>query len=436
VSATSAPSSVVVIGAGYVGLVTAVGLASLGHDVALVETRADRRDNLLSGRVPLFEAGLQSAFDDARADGRLHVRESVPPTAGAGFYLVCVGTPIDETGESDLSQVRAALEELSSRVTERDVIVIRSTLPVGTTHRLVDGSGLPREQVVTNPEFLRQGTALHDFLHPDRVVIGRFEETSARTLDRTKELLGSLGAPVLVTDINGAELVKNGANTFLALKLSFTSEIAALCEAYGADVTAVLDGITRDPRIGQTYMKPSFGFGGSCLPKELQTLTRAGNAVGLPMHVTSAASQANVAQQDRFIERIVRLLGGTSGRRVALLGLAFKAGTDDVRDSPALRVASVLLVRGVEVVAHDPQAGANAQRALPDLRIVDGAEAAIDGADAAVIATEWPEYRALDWESLKSRMSTALVVDGRRLLDPQEMRRLGYRYAAVGTPDE
>ena len=236
----------------------------------------------------------------------------------------------------------------------------------------------------------------------------------------------------LVVDVEAAEIIKNGANAFLALKLSFTNEIASLCEEAGADVDEVLAGISADPRIGRTYMHPSFGFGGSCLPKELITLAVAGRAFGLPMHVTTAASVANLAAQDRFAERVDRAVGGAKGRTIALLGLAFKAGTDDIRDSPAIRLAERLIAEGATVRGYDPAAGPNAAAHVPALHVVDDPALAVDGADAIVIATEWPEFRDLPWAAWADRPDRPLVIDGRRLLDADALRAAGYSVVQLG----
>jgi UDPglucose 6-dehydrogenase len=288
----------------------------------------------------------------------------------------------------------------------------------------------------TNPEFLRQGTALADVAAPTRIVIGRFPDADADALRCVVGLYDRLVVPVLVVDVEAAELIKNGANAFLALKLSFTNEMAALAEEYGTDIDEVLQGMGLDPRIGFDYMRPSYGFGGSCLPKELQALAVAGQDRALPMHVTIAAAAANGAQQARFADRIARIMGGVAGRSVGVLGLAFKAGTDDVRESPALALVARLLADGADVRAYDPEAAANAALQLPGLTTLATPEEAVRGADAVVIATEWPAFRDLDWAGLRPTMRAPLVVDGRRLLDGESMRSLGYRYVAVGTASE
>jgi UDPglucose 6-dehydrogenase len=422
---------VLVVGAGYVGLVTAVGLAELGQRVELVETSAARLSALRHGRSPIHEPRLSEALSRALDGGRLTVGD-VP---GREFRaaLVCVGTPIGPDGQSDLRQLRTALTGLSASLQAGGPLVIRSTLPPGATSLVPEWSGVATSRVFTNPEFLRQGTALADFLAPTRIVVGRFHDADPSALAVVTGLFDGIEAPRLVVDVAAAELIKNGANAFLALKLSFTNEIASLCEEYGADVDEVLAGISLDPRIGSQYMRPSFGFGGSCLPKELQALAAAGAARGLSMDVTIAASTANAAQQARFAERIEATLGGATDRTIALLGLAFKADTDDVRDSPGLHLAARLIRDGADVCAYDPQAGPNATRELPDLALSSSAEEALRGADAVVIATEWPEFKTLDWAALRGQMRQAIVFDGRRLLDGPQLVGLGFRYEAVGS---
>ena len=419
-----------VIGAGYVGLATAIGLASRGHEIELVEVRDDRLQSLRDGILPIHEPGMDEAFADAAIRSRIHPTAH-PENEHPDMLLVCVGTPVLESGRSDLSQLKSALEAARPMLAGGTPLVLRSTLPPGSVDQIARWAEATLPLIFTNPEFLRQGTALEDFLDPTRVIIGTFAEPDPRALDMVSRVLRVEGAPFRVVTATEAEVIKNAANAFLSLKLSFTNEISVLCEELGADALTVLDGIGLDPRIGTRYMQPSYGFGGSCLPKELRALANIGRDLGLEMHVTCAASDANEAHQRRFARRVAGLLpkGCT---RVALLGLAFKAGTDDVRYSPALRVAELLLDRGLDVVGYDPHAAANAARELPALRIVDSAEAALAGAGVAVIATEWPEFRSLDWAGAGSHMASRIVIDGRRLLDAQKMRALGYRFEAVG----
>ena len=431
---TTARRSIAVIGAGYVGLVSAVGLAAKGHAIELVETDPVRLAALREGRVPFTERGVQEALSAALASGALTVLDHVSRTT-AEIVLICVGTPIDDSGHADVGAVEAVLAEIG-RLVRRPIVVVRSTMPVGTSRRLLrDGHVVDLERFFTVPEFLRQGSALADFANPTRVIIGRAAMADPAAEAVLVEVFGAFGGPLRLVTLEEAELIKNGANAFLALKISFANEMAGLAEQAGADVGPVLEGVGLDPRIGSSYMQPSFGFGGSCLPKELAALAVAGTDLGLPMHVTQAASAANASSQSRFVQRIEGALGGVSGRTIGLLGLAFKAGTDDVRDSPALGVAARLLDRGAVVQAYDPEAGANALRDVPGLDLRPSAEAALDGADVAVIATEWPEFAALDWAAILPSMRSPLVIDGRRLLDARAMKRLGFRYLAIGTPD-
>jgi UDPglucose 6-dehydrogenase len=427
---------IVVVGAGYVGLTTAIGYASLGSKVELVENNPDRLKKLQDGEVPIFEPHLQQAFGRAIADGLIRVQGAIT-MAAPEIVMLCVGTPVDVDGRVDLTQVHAALEDLRSLPITDAALVIRSTLPVGLIDEIIGWSGHRRSHTFTNPEFLRQGHAFDDFLRPSRIIVGRFEEADRKVLTMVTETVSVSDAPVMVVSVHEADLIKNGSNAFLALKLSFANELSVFCEEVGgADIERVLEGIGRDPRIGSEYLRPSYGFGGSCLPKELKTLAFSGSMLGLPMHVTSAASEANTSHQARFVRRVERSLAGQQRPQVALLGLAFKAGTDDVRFSPALELARQFLEKKISVLGHDPRAAANAVRALPGLRVVDSVEEALRGADATVIATEWPEYAAIDWGAVRQSMRHTLVFDGRRLLDPDAMVGLGYHYETIGIRHE
>lgn len=429
----AAGRSIAVIGAGYVGLVSAVGLAGMGHRIELVETDRERLAALRDGRVPFTEKGVQEALNAALASGALTVLDHASKST-AGIVLICVGTPIDDHGHADVRAVEAVLADVSG-LAPRPIVVVRSTMPVGTSQRLLrDGHVADEPRFFTVPEFLRQGSALADFAKPTRVVIGRSAAADRDAEAILVEVFGAFGGPLRLVSLEEAELIKNGANAFLALKISFANEMAGLAERSGADVGPVLEGIGLDPRIGSTYLHPSFGFGGSCLPKELQTIATSGLERGLEMHVTSAAHQANLAHQELFAERIDGIVGGVAGRSVGLLGLAFKAGTDDIRSSPAVRLAEWLLAHGAAVHAYDPAAARHASRLLPELIVHGTAIEALIGAEVAVVATEWPEFKELDWAGAREVMAVPLVIDGRRLLDPEEMRGLGFRYERVGSP--
>jgi UDPglucose 6-dehydrogenase len=310
---------------------------------------------------------------------------------------------------------------------------MRSTLPLGESANLagwLERASL--DGVVTNPEFLRQGTAVADFVQPTRIVFGTVtgEETMGSVAARA--IYEGVDAPVIVTGYSAAELIKNAANAYLAMKLSFVNEIADLCEVYGADVEAVVEGIGLDPRIGSSYMRPGIGFGGSCLPKELANMLALGRRRGLPMHTFDAASRSNDERSKRIANRVEGVLGPLNGRRVAMLGLAFKANTDDTRNSPAIALARELIARGALIAAHDPKVPDPVTRAISGLTRVDAAVAAIEGAELVVIATEWPEYQALDWAGLSSRAARPVVFDGRNVLDRSTLEQAGWQVIRVG----
>jgi UDPglucose 6-dehydrogenase len=427
----AAAPRVVVVGAGYVGVATAVGLAERDRTVVLVESDPARLEAIADGRIPFHEPGLASAYHAMYQAGRIVASGAMP--VEIGLVIVCVGTPITESGYTDVSFVARALEQASLAVGSGGACVIRSTLPVGSAQRLASRSGVAAERLFVAPEFLRQGSALEDVRRPTRVILGtfgKFVDSSALAL--VANALKVPGVPFLIMRAEEASLVKNASNAFLALRLTFANEVAGLAEDLGVDVGPVLEGIGHDPRIGHAYMRPSYGFGGSCLPKEVRTLSSAGLDRGLPMHLAGAISDANADHQRRFARRVAAAVGGLAGKRIALLGLAFKADTDDVRSSPAVRLAGRLLDEGADLRAHDPAAGENAQRVLPDLIVVPSVEEALQDAEAAVIATEWPLYRDLDWAALRPRMRRPLIVDGRRIVNPAVLRALGYVVERVG----
>jgi UDPglucose 6-dehydrogenase len=421
-----------VVGAGYVGIATAVGLAEQGLDVVLVEQDSARLTALLDGRIPFHEPGLPEAYANQYAAARIVAAAEIP-SSGLDLIVICVGTPIDDTGSADVTFVARAMDQAVPAIMAGAACVIRSTLPVGSAGRLAQRPGVVLERLFVAPEFLRQGSALEDIRRPTRVVIGTFgENTDSEALALVTRALSHPGAPLLNMRAEEASLVKNASNVFLALRLTFANEVAGLAEDIGVDVGPVLDGIGHDPRIGHAYMRPSYGFGGSCLPKEVRTLSTAGLDRGLPMHLAGAISEANADSQRRFARHIAEAVGGLAGKRIAFLGLAFKADTDDVRSSPAVRLAARLLDGGADLRAHDPAAGDNARRVLPDLVVVPTVAEALQGADAAVIATEWPMYRDLDWAALRDTMRRPLIIDGRRLLPEAEVRDLGYVVQRVG----
>ena len=421
---------IAVIGAGYVGLVTGVSLARIGgHRVTLVEKAPARLEELRNGRMPIQEPGLSEAF--GQVSQRIMVTDSLDPADPPDFIFVAVGTPITESGDADLTELRSATASLREWGTAH--VSVRSTLPPGVSARLPTLLGRQSgERLSTSPEFLRQGSAMADYAAPTRIVIGRYRDTSADHLGVLQEILAPIDAPRLEVSVAAAELIKNVANGFLALKLSFVNEVAALAEEFGVEVDEVLNGIALDPRIGSTYMHPGLGFGGSCLPKELQMLASAGRRVGIPMHMARAVAQVNIEQQDRFIRRILRELP-TGGARVGLLGLSFKADTDDLRGSPALYVARRLLDSEHLVTAFDPAVTRESgERAAPGIRVTDTAEEVFNRAEAIVVGTEWPEFARIDLAAVRPRTARAIIFDGRNIIDPQRAIEAGFSYRGIG----
>lgn len=421
-----------VMGAGYVGLVTGVSLARAGNHVTFVERSAERRAALQDGRVPILERGLQEAFDEARA--RIDIVDELERVELPDLLFVAVGTPIADDGTPDESQLSAAFESLS-RYPTLDVSV-RSTLSPGTSVRLPRLLGRPDGRgMSTNPEFLRQGSAMEDFARPTRIVVGRFPETDQDHLRKLESLYAGVAAPRLIVDVSAAELIKNVANAFLALKLSFVNEVASLSEEYGVDVGDVLAGIGLDPRIGTTYMRPGLGFGGSCLPKELDVLSDAGRRQGLPMHIARAAALVNGEQQDRFARRLLTEVGPDPAR-IGVLGLSFKPNTDDLRGSPAVAVVRRLLTAGHSIVVYDPAVPPErAAAAVSGIRSARRAEDVFEGADAVAVTTDWPEFGRLDLASLAPLMRRPVLYDGRNLFDPVSVIGAGLSYRGIGRVD-
>jgi UDPglucose 6-dehydrogenase len=419
-----------------VGLVTAACLSHLGHRVAAIETDPSRLAPLQQGEVPFSEPGLGELVERELASGRLSVSGD-PATALAGkdAVLVCVGTPLAEDGTADLSQVRSACASIRQHAPTA-VVVVRSTLPPGVAGSLARWLGRPdRRSVVLNPEFLRQATAVADFLSPSRVVIGTHDGRPNAASRLVEHLYQGTSAPVLVTDHTSAELIKNAANAYLATRLAFINEVADLCEAYGADIDAVRDGLGLDPRIGSGYLRPGIGFGGSCLPKELANVARLGREAGIGLPMLEGAQSDNIRRPHRAVDRVERLIGGLAGRQVAVLGLAFKPHTDDVRDSPSLALVRELVSRGARVRAHDPTVRRTATDGIEGVSRADSEAAALRGADLVIVATDWPCYRVLDWHAMSRVVRRPVVFDTRGALDPAGMTAAGWTLVRVGARD-
>ncbi len=427
-----------VFGAGYVGLVTAACFAELGRAVALHDVDAARLAMLRAGGLPIHEPGLLELVERGARAGRLRfVDEPAEAVAGMGAVFVAVGTPATADGHADLSAVRAAARTIARELDGPTVIVNKSTVPVETGDLV---AAIVREHrtarhdavVVSNPEFLREGSAVADFFAPDRIVIG-CEDPQAEALLRA--LYAPLNAPLVVTDVRTAEMIKYTANAFLATKVSFANEIAAICERVGADVKTVVAGAGADKRIGTAFLGAGLGFGGSCLPKDVAALRRIAEDAAVEPTLLDAVLAVNARQIERLRARLAYLLDGLAGKRIGVLGLAFKAQTDDVRESPAVALVEALLAAGAQVTAHDPVAMRNARARLGD-RVAyapaDDHHAVALGADALVLATEWNAYRDLDLARLRATMRRRIVVDARNFYEPERFARAGFHYAGVG----
>ncbi len=423
---------VAVFGAGYVGLVTGACLADLGHNVAVRDVVVEKIDVLRRGQLPIHEEGLAELLERNR--DRLSFTTDVDEAVeGADVVYIAVGTPPTYSGDADLSAVWTVVDELP-RVDRRIVVAMKSTVPVGTgstvRHRL-DDRGLANVGYVSNPEFTAEGTAIRDFMRPDRIVIGAFDEADGDLVERLHD---GIEAPVVRCDVPSAEMVKLAANAALVTRISFINEIANVCEATGADVLTVARGIGLDRRIGPAFLRAGIGYGGSCFPKDSLALKQLAANSGYSFQLLNAVIEVNELQKRRVIGKLERRLGPLRDKRIALLGLAFKPGTDDMRDAPSLVLAGRLLSEGAEVRAWDPVADGAVH--LHGVEIAESALDALDGADAAVVVTEWPELRDLDWAEAAARMRTRLIVDGRNLLDPDQLRALGFAYEGIGRPIE
>jgi UDPglucose 6-dehydrogenase len=437
-----------VIGCGYLGAVHAASMAKLGHDVIGVDVDAVKIAELDAGRAPFYEPGLPELLDEVMSTGRLRFTTDMAEVAGALVHFVCVGTP-QKRGEfgADLAYVDSAFEELLAYVRPGDVVAGKSTVPVGTAEQLAERLAGTGATLVWNPEFLREGLAVQDTLHPDRLVYGLpTDDDGVPTAagDAAKAHLDDVyatplaeGAPLVVTDYATAQLVKVAANSFLATKISFINAMAELCEATGADVTRLADAIGYDNRIGRKFLNAGLGFGGGCLPKDIRAfMARAGElGVDQALSFLREVDSINMRRRVRMVDLAREVCHGSIvGRRVAVLGAAFKPDSDDVRDSPALSVAAQMQLQGAHVTVTDPQAIENARAKWPDIKFAETALEAAEGADVVLLATEWAEYRDLDPAVLGAVVAHRRILDGRNVLDPVRWRAAGWTYRALGRP--
>jgi UDPglucose 6-dehydrogenase len=417
-------------GAGYVGLVTGACFADLGHEVVIRDVVPERIERLRAGEVPIYEPGLEQVLE--RNADRIHftldVQEAV---AGSDFLYVAVGTPPTESGDADLSAVWSVVDELPSDLPGRPIVVMKSTVPVGTGEHVrerLDARGLVDIGYVSNPEFLAEGSAVADFMKPDRIVVGAFDDADG---DRVVDLYGGVETEIVRTDVSSAELVKLAANAFLSTRISFINEIANVCEIVGADVVDVARGVGLDHRLGPHFLKAGIGFGGSCFPKDVTALKQLAGNSGYQFMLLHAVWEVNELQKRRVVQKLQKHLGSLRGKTIALLGLAFKPNTDDMREAPSRVIAYRLLSEGAEVRAWDPVAHPD------DLHGIELAATVLDAvrnADAAVIVTEWPELATLATAEVRDAMARPLIVDGRNLLDPVATRAAGFSYEGIGRP--
>ncbi len=425
-------SRIGVIGAGYVGLVTGACLASLGHSVTLRDIDPEKVRMIEAGEPPIHEDGLAQLMAEHR-ERLTATLDLAQMLAASEIVFIAVDTPPTHSGDADLSRVMTVLDELEAVGGTGDhVLVMKSTVPVGTGERVrmeMDKRGLAHVGYCSNPEFLKEGVAIADFLDPDRVVVGDFRPGDG---DRVAALYEPLGAPVLRTSVPTAEMIKYASNAFLATKISFINEIANVCEEVGADVTEVAQGMGLDPRIGPQFLSAGVGFGGSCFPKDVSALKQLAGNSGYHFQLLTSVIEVNELQKRRVIGKLRRHLGPLEGRVVALLGLAFKPGTDDMREASSAVLAGRLLAEGATVRGYDPVAIEAARARLHAVDLYEDAEACVRGADAVVLVTEWPEILALDWARVRSLMRGDVLVDGRNALDPATMVAAGFAYEGIG----
>src|SRR5213080_603012 len=428
--------NICVVGTGYVGLVTGAVFADLGNDAVCVDNVVEKIAVLRAGRLPIYEPGLEEMVARNVADGRLAFTTDIADAVRRSVVIfIAVGTPPKDTGETDLSQVEAVAAEIGRGMDRYKVVVNKSTVPVGTGElvREVISRHQPRPMefdVVSNPEFLREGSAIEDTLRPDRIVIGAPTQQVAMTL---LELYAPLERPMIITDVPSAEMIKYASNAFLATKISFINAIANICELAGADITQVVKGMGLDPRIGPAFLQAGLGYGGSCFPKDTDSLVHTATALGVDFALLRATVEINAERAGHFVRMIEKALAPLDDKRVAVLGLAFKPNTDDMREAKSIEIAARLVELGAQIRAYDPVAAENARRVLPaGVVYCDSPYAAATDADAVALVTEWNEFKLLNLERLRAVMRRPIVFDGRNLWEPERMRRLGFEYHSIG----
>jgi UDPglucose 6-dehydrogenase len=426
---------IAVIGTGYVGSVTGACFADLGNDVTCIDIDERKIEALRQGKVPIYEPGLEEMIARNTRAGRLRFTTSYEEgLTDADFCFITVDTPMGSNGQANMNAVRRAAAMIGETMRSHTTIINKSTMPIGSGDLVtsilepfaVDDVAF---DVVSNPEFLREGAAVSDFMHPDRVVLG---STNPAAAERVAELYAPLGAPVLITDLRTAEMIKYASNAFLATRISFINEVAQICERLGADVRTVAEGMGLDKRIGRHFLDAGIGFGGSCFPKDVRALAYMAEATDCHPQMLNAVLEINEAMRRRFVLKVERLVGDLHGATIGAWGLAFKPDTDDMREAPSIDILKGLVQKGAHVRAYDPVAIENARRVMPEIEYVDSPYAAAEGVDALVVLTQWNEFKQVDLERVAQSMRRPLLVDGRNLYEPAEVRRHGFVYAGVG----
>ena len=423
-----------IVGSGYVGLVTGTCFAEVGHRVICVDNDIKKVHQLQDGKIPIYEPGLADLVKKNVAAGRLSFTAEIGEAVEKSKVIfIAVPTPPQPDGSVDLSFVEGVAREIAIHLKEYRIVVDKSTVPVKTGEKVAQTIRRyqPEAQVdvVSNPEFLREGSAVEDLMKPDRIVIG---VSSERAVAPMREIYEPFNAPIMITDLNSAELIKHASNSFLALKISYINAVAAICEASGANVERVAEGMGADKRIGRAFLNAGIGYGGSCFPKDLSAFIRISEDLGYNFRLLKEVESINADQKERFVRKVRESLWVLRHKKIGVLGLAFKGNTDDVRSSVAIGIVQQLIAEGAEVKAYDPQAMEKAAPLVPQVTMVETAEAVAEGSDAILLLTEWNDFKSLNWQAMKKTMLSPLLFDGRNLLDPEQMRGLGYTYASIG----
>ena len=427
--------NICVIGVGYVGLVTGACLADLGNKVICLNRSQQKSDNLKKGIPPIFEPGLEEIVRRNYEAGRLNFTTSYDEALrDVEFVFIAVGTPSGSEGEADLSHVTQAAEQVAKRLLKHMIIVNKSTVPIGTGDWVADIINEHKVNdvefaVVSNPEFLREGSAVYDFMNPDRIVLG---STNREAAERVAELYAPLQAPVIITDLRTAEMIKYASNAFLATKISFINEMANICEALGADVKEVALGMGSDRRIGHAFLGAGMGWGGSCFPKDVKALAHIAATHGCHPQMLRAVMEINYDQRKRVIQKLREILGNFRGKTIGLLGLSFKPNTDDMRDAPSIEIVHMLQHEGAQIKVYDPVASDNAKKILNNVIYCDNPYTVAEGADALILVTEWNEFKQLDMGRIARSMHQPVLFDGRNIYEPEKMRALGFTYRGIG----